>query len=117
MIESMLLPVSPLRLEELANLLGGASLDDRRAEPRHTFFSPVSLRTSDCPTRLLTAFSREISLSGIGLLHSMPVEAGSTAVITIVTPEIHVSKAAEAIWCRPTLDGWYLSGWRFVTAR
>lgn len=115
MIESMPLPVAPLRDEELSALLGHPH--ERRDEPRHPLFCPVTLRTSECPTHLLSGFSREVSLGGIGLLHGTPIKQGATAVITVVTPEAHLSKSAVAVWSRPAGEGWFLSGWQFVSAK
>lgn len=116
MSASTFLPGLPLHNDQLESLVQGLSRDNRRAQTRHTFFSPVTFRTDDYPTRLQTGFSRDLSAGGIGMIHGMPIEAGTQAVITIVTPEAHLAKSAEAVWCRPAGDGWYLSGWRFTTA-
>jgi hypothetical protein len=104
--------------DELLNLLGAtqsADFTERRSEVRHPFFAPVSLRSTTQPDRLLSTFSREISHGGIGLLHNMPIERGTTAEACITVGDVKTSKIAEAMWCKPAGEGWYLSGWRFVT--
>lgn len=84
---------------------------DRRCEVRHPFFRPVSLAVG--PTRH-SAFSREISTGGIGLLHNMELSPGEVE-ITISSRRGHsVRLRTQIIWCRPCGEGWYISGGQFV---
>ena len=87
---------------------------DRRVDPRHAFFTSVTLRPASAPSAAISAFSREISASGIGLLHAAPLSAGEVYEIDIRIEEVHVRKMVRAVWCRAVGDGWYLSGCRFV---
>jgi hypothetical protein len=104
-----------LTTEELQTLLAAAQGNsDRRVDPRHALFTTVSLRPVSAPATVVSAFSREISVSGIGLLHASPLVAGETYEIDIRIEEVRVRKAARAVWCRPVGDGWFLSGCRFV---
>jgi hypothetical protein len=108
-----------LEADDLLNLLGSSQANDfaeRRCEVRHPFFAAVSLRTQDRDLPVCSAFSREISHSGIGLLHIMPLKAGVAAQLTITAGATKLQKSAEVIWCRPAGEGWYLSGWRFIAA-
>jgi hypothetical protein len=88
---------------------------DRRSEVRHPFFSPLSITPEDGQHKKFSAFSREISPSGIGLLHNMRIDLG------VVTISVHreggrtVELRTEILWCRACGEGWYLSGGRFVS--
>jgi hypothetical protein len=98
-------------------LLGEARKEDkldRRAEARHPYFRPVSITPADQPRQSLSAFSREISRSGIGLLHNMPLKPGSATVTVHCSSGQGLRAKVEVIWCRPCGEGWYLSGCRFT---
>jgi len=90
-----------------------AEKTDRRASPRHPYFQPVTVVSSDRKQKM-TAFSREISESGIGLLHYMPVMPGEVT-LTISGPlGAALRVRTEILWCRPCGEGWYLSGGQFL---
>jgi hypothetical protein len=87
---------------------------ERRGEPRYPFFRPVSLLMDGPQRRQFSAFSREISKSGIGLLHNMPLELVETT-LAILGPVGEVCRfRTQIVWCRPCGEGWYLSGGRFL---
>jgi hypothetical protein len=87
---------------------------ERRGEPRHPFFRPVSVIVESPQRRQFSAFSREISKCGIGLLHNMPLDA-SEVTLAILGPVGEVCRfKTQIIWCRPCGEGWYLSGGRFL---
>ena len=87
---------------------------DRRAEPRHPFFRPVSIQPASNPDCRFSAFAREISRTGIGLLHNMPLQPGQVRLTVASTHGEALCVTAEVVWCRPSGEGWYLSGCRFV---
>ena len=63
-------------------------------------------------TQLLSAFSRDVSEGGIGLLHDMPI--GGEYTITVQDAAGHeYDLTGEVLWCRPCGQGWYISGVRF----
>ena len=102
------LPTAPFDADELRSLLGAtqsADFNERRSEPRHPFFAPVTLRVVERPSQLLSAFSREISQSGIGLLHNMPIERGTTVAEGAV---LQASRSAQLQSVRGKLvrSGW-----------
>jgi hypothetical protein len=106
---------SNLTEAELETLLEAARQGhERRVDPRYAFFTTVTLRPESSPRQAMSAFSREISSSGLGLLHAAPLAAGEAYEIDIRIEEVRVKKQGRAIWCRPVGDGWYLSGFRFV---
>ena len=112
-------PTAPIDSEKIGHvvtrLVDNAKAQERperRSEPRHPFFSPVSVTTCG-GTKCWSAFAREISRSGIGLLHNMPLEP-SEVMLTIGAGEAATRFRTELIWCRPCGEGWYLSGGRFL---
>ena len=83
----------------------------RRSEVRYPFFRPVTLQFE---SRRHAAFSREISASGIGLLHNVEVPPGEVEV-TIPSRRGHeVRMRTRILWCRPCGAGWFISGGRFI---
>ncbi len=101
--------------EELQSLLLAASRGaDRRDDTRHPFFTMVMLRMRSGPTSFVSVFSREISCGGIGLLHSIPLQANDVYEIDLRVGDVHMRRNAQVVWCRPAGDCWYLSGCRFV---
>lgn len=101
-------------VERLVNEAKSAEQTDRRKQERHPFFQPVTLVAENNPRCCLTAFSREISSNGIGLLHYESIEPGQY-VITIQSPSGEPAQIpAEILWCQPCGEGWYLSGAKFL---
>ena len=87
---------------------------DRREKARHSFFCPVAVTVQNDARRSFSAFSRDISPEGIGLLHNMPLPAGEVT-ITIPTRSAGLRRLrTEIVWCRPCGEGWFLSGGRFL---
>jgi hypothetical protein len=84
---------------------------DRREEVRYPFFRSVTLQVEG---HRHPAFSREISASGIGLLHNVELPQGEVEV-TLPSRRGHsVRMRTKILWCRRCSDGWYISGGRFV---
>jgi hypothetical protein len=120
MSDSVNVSASALQQQELGAAIGNLLKEarsyekvERRAETRHPFFRPVSIQLAADPRRLVSAFAREISPGGIGLLHSLHIEPGE-ATLSISRPDGQpLCVRAEILWCRPCGEGWYLSGGRF----
>jgi len=87
---------------------------DRRVDQRFPFFSPVTLRPAAAIDRPQTAYARELSQGGIGLLHYVPFEPGQVFQITVLNEDFNWRKRCEVAWCKPAGDGWYVSGCRFI---
>jgi hypothetical protein len=84
---------------------------DRRNEVRYPFFRTVTVQVDGCRH---SAFSREISSCGIGLLHNVQLAPGEVEV-TIPSRRGHSVRMRTRIhWCRPCGDGWFISGGTFV---
>ena len=97
-------------------LLDEAKLErgEQRAHTRQPFFGPVTIVVQENgQQRNFSCFSRDISPSGMGLLHNMPLKLGR---VTLVIPResagIHLQ--SEIMWCQPCGEGWYLSGASFL---
>lgn len=102
--------------EELVHRLLGEAKEkntERRAEKRDPFFKAIRLSFVG-ENRQFTCFSRDISPSGIGLLHYLTVEPGRV-VLTVPSDACgDIRILAEIVWCRPCGEGWYVSGARFL---
>ena len=92
------------------------SLDqtERRAHERHPYFRPVLITAHEPERKCFSAFSREVSLGGIGLLHNMPLDLGKFVVSIAHETNCAVNLPIEILWCRPCGEGWYMSGGRFL---
>lgn len=85
-----------------------------RSSERQPFFRPVSISPDGETGRTYSAFSRDISSSGIGLLHNMPLDT-TEATLTIAGGESGpLTLRAKIQWCQPTGEGWYISGGEFL---
>jgi hypothetical protein len=89
---------------------------ERRVEPRFPFFAPVSGMVVDGDGSLFSAFSREISRSGIGLLHNMELKPGRVVITITSAAGTKFNMSTEILWCKPAGEGWFLSGGRFLMA-
>jgi hypothetical protein len=87
--------------------------DERRSEERETFFHPVILSLDDDEQLLVPAFVRDISNSGIGLVHETPLEPGQITVNMQTTTGESVRVAVNILWCREMQKYWYISGGTF----
>jgi hypothetical protein len=86
---------------------------ERRAEKRVPFFQPVTLTVAGNERRQCSCFAKDISPTGIGLLHFVAIEPGEV-VLTIHSKSFgDVRIRAEVVWSRPCGEGGYMSGARF----
>ncbi len=88
--------------------------DERRVERREPFFQPVALVAGEDQRRQFSVFSRDISATGIGLLHCMAVEPGEVLLTIPCKSCGKVRIRSRIVWCRPCGEGWYMSGARFL---
>lgn len=97
------------RVEKLIDQAKDQAALDSRTEARFPLFQPVSLFRG---THLLSAFSRDVSESGMGLLHDMPIGGEYTISVHDATGHQY-ELTGVVLWCRPCGQGWYISGLRF----
>jgi hypothetical protein len=92
-----------------------AAMEERMVDNRTPFFGPVSIAIEeDGQQWQFSGFSREVSPSGIGLLHNMPLDSGDVVVVTIprrMVPDTRFQ--CKLRWCEPCGEGWYISGAEF----
>ena len=81
---------------------------DRRSEPRYPFFCPVWVRVDG---KSFSAFTREISVSSIGLLHNMELPLKEVEINVAGTQQ---TLRARLERCEACGEGWYISGGTFV---
>jgi hypothetical protein len=105
------------QIEEILDEAMAREQTDRRAEVRYPFFCHTNIALRDGRQQQLTAFSREISLAGVGLLHNMPLQRQEVIVTFLREHGGPISLRTEIVWCRPCGEGWYLSGGKFLDAR
>ena len=85
---------------------------DRRRDVRHAFFRPVTIEVDD--GHQYSAFSREISSSGIGLIHNVDLPAGDVEITISSEQGYSIRVRTNIMWCQPCGEGWYISGGKFV---
>lgn len=85
---------------------------DRRRDVRYAFFRPVTVEFDDGHQH--SAFSREISATGVGLFHSVDL-SGREVEISISSEQGYLIRVrCKILWCQPCGEGWYISGGRFM---
>lgn len=85
----------------------------RRSELRRPFCRPLSILRNDGST-ILSAYSRDISPKGIGLMHSFPLEAGEVIIQIPSCSGKPVRVRTEIRWCRSITSEWHVSGGQFL---
>lgn len=86
---------------------------ERRQIERHPFFYPVSIAPAEAD-QIYSAFSRDISATGMGFLHNMPLGLGHVNVTIHSDGAPEAALSGEIVWCKPCGEGWYTSGMRFA---
>jgi len=87
---------------------------DRRNGKRHSFFSCATICTDSGATNL-SCFVRDISPTGIGLLHSFSIEPATVVIEVRNEANVRARFRTEITWCRRIGIGWYTSGGRFLS--
>jgi len=112
----------PFELQELRSfgnalhpLLVEARANEQREDRwgiRYPFFRTVSIATEDGEQH--SAFSRDISASGIGLLHQVELPPCSAEISITSARGYAVQVRTRIVWCQSCGGGWYISGGQFV---
>ena len=102
----------PEQVQEAVHRLLSAAKEnehiENRSEPRSPFFHPATVTYRYREHQPIGVFTRELSDSGIGLLHAVPIERGEVAV-TIKS----ITFRTFILWCKPC-GQMYLSGGQFL---
>ncbi len=98
-------------------LLSVANFDryENRSAIRQSLVLPVRVTIRDRDAEL-PGLTRNVSLTGVGLLLPTSCEAGSKALITIERTDGNGKSSilSECRWCKPYGEVWYFSGWQFI---
>ncbi len=86
----------------------------RRKHSRFSFFRRVTIADEIAQGPGHSLFCREISGSGIGLLHNFPLETDQVCLNIPTIGEHQVDVTIQVHWCQFCGDGWYTSGGRFT---
>ena len=87
---------------------------EQREAERRPFFGPVTVTLPGAPLLRFSAFARDVSPLGVGLVHIMPIERGEVLIeMASASSEVVVFRT-QIIWCRDYGDGWYASGGRLL---
>ena len=95
-------------------LVTEAKSADRRAATRYPCFQAVQISGGDIVGASRGGFAREISASGIGLLHRYSIVPGRICVTVNDITGVNRDLPVEILWCRACGEGWYISGGRFA---
>jgi hypothetical protein len=104
-------PRAGMAIHELILEAHQDNLRDRRQAIRYPFFRRVSVRLPGIST---VAFSREISTTGIGLLHDMELPPGEIELAIPSRRGFSIRVRTRILWCQPCGEGWFISGGQFV---
>jgi hypothetical protein len=85
---------------------------DRRRDVRYALFRPVSVEVDD--GHRFSAFSREISASGIGLIHNVELPLSEVEITVSSEQGYTIRVRTQIVWCAPCGEGWYISGGQLV---
>lgn len=87
---------------------------ENRSSHRENLVRPVQLQVRGS-SHVLTAFSRNVSAAGIGLITDTNLPERSIATLSIESLKNGPVKfLAECRWSRPFGPNWRISGWQFI---
>lgn len=90
---------------------------NNRSAVRESLVRAVKIENKDSESSII-AFSRNISATGLGLITSEPIDQNTASTLKISRlndPDLAI--LSECRWCKPYGEGWYLSGWQFITLK
>lgn len=84
---------------------------ERREMVRYAFFRPVTIYIGKTP---LSGFCREVSETGIGLLHNAELTPSEIEIAIPTEQGFSVHIRTQITWCTRCGEGWYISGGEFI---
>lgn len=88
---------------------------ENRSAHRDSLVLPISIQMRESQ-ETLSAFSRNVSATGIGVITQDPIDDKSVASLKIAKLDGEVlTVLAECRWSKPYGKSWYLSGWQFIS--
>ena len=110
----------PLRdfADVIAALKGPAenlSASEKRRSARMTVFAKLNVfLVDDKNVRTFSALTRDISLTGVGLLQSTALSAGQLVILALPRAQSPLFVVSTAMHCRPLADGLLAVGMEYV---
>ena len=107
-------PFSRPTIEDLRTVLdsiGKADCDNQRANERLELSVPAEIKTQR--GNIVSAMTREISCTGIGLLHRGAVDPGLVTV-RMASESRQFKYQVRLGWCKPCDNGMFMSGGQFI---
>lgn len=95
---------------QILGVAANEAWQDRRTDFRLPFFRPVLITTND---RTYSAFSRDISPTAIGLIHTMELPEGEVKIALPIKAGATGELRARIVRCESCGHGWYTSGGEF----
>ena len=92
--------------------------NENRSAHRENLVRAVDIEIRD-PQATISAFSRNISATGIGVITKESLVGNPVAVLTIagLGEKDDVTILAECRWCRAYGKEWFISGWQFINLK
>ena len=87
--------------------------DERRFHGRTLFLKPVVLRMGTDFNERQSCFTRDLSNTGIGFLHTFPIAPQEVLLSTQLLNGEFVQLSVYILWCIPCGEGWFISGGAF----
>jgi hypothetical protein len=84
---------------------------EERQPHRFPFCRPVSIRIN-CDSYM--ACSRDISITGIGLIHNVKLMPGPAEISISQGARVPVTVPIRIVWCASLGQGWFISGGEFI---
>ncbi len=92
------------------------NMKERRSIMRQPCFRPATIMLNQLQTTPCTAFVRDISEIGIGLVHDFSATIGQLGYIGVHRVwDDPVVFRCEVRWCEKWGNGWFLSGWKILS--
>jgi hypothetical protein len=89
---------------------------EKRALGRNSYLKPAVLHTLEDPSQRRMVFTRDVSRSGIGLMHIDPIEPQLAKLSIELESGDLVEVGLKINWCIPCGGDWYISGGDFCEA-
>ena len=90
---------------------------ENRSTHREHLVRAVAIEVRRPEPAEFTAFSRNISVAGVGLITDQEIVDNSVAVLAIEALDGRVQRImAECRWCKTYGKNWFISGWQFMAA-
>ena len=102
-------------IESLRKADKDEAIRERRTAERLPFVRPALITIGRDKQTHIKATSKDLSHTGMGLIHEDALEVGRIGVLTIYRlHEEPLMIRAECRWCQPFCKSWFVSGWRFL---